>query len=166
MRLPLRRRSRIASIVLVDLNPRKREAAAARASEGINGAGTQEEVARRLTAACGGAVEAVIALVGAGVTARAGFASLRQAGTLVLVGLYGRDLSLPLPIMATRAFTVRGSYVGTPKELREVVALVRAGRLPPIPIATTPLGEAKAALERLKSGAVVGRLVLVNDGRF
>lgn len=154
-------------IVVVDLDPCKREAAAAAgASDVIDGTGTPEEVAGRITAACGGAVEAVIDLVGAGATARAGFAALRKGGTLVLVGLYGGDLPLPLPIMATRALTVRGSYVGNPKELREVVALAQAGKLPPIPVATTPLAEANAALERLKSGAVVGRLVLVNDGRF
>jgi len=153
--------------VVVDLDPRKREAArAAGATDVIDGAGKPEEVAERITSACGGPVEGVIDLVGAEVTARAGFAALRKGGRLVIVGLYGGDLPLPLPLMAMRALTVRGSYVGNPKELREVVALAQSGKLPPIPIATSPLAEANAALLRLKSGSVVGRLVLVNDGRF
>ena len=46
---------------------------------------------------------------------------------LIQVGLLGGELGLLLPIMAIRALTVRGSYVGNPKELRELVKLAQDG---------------------------------------
>jgi len=45
--------------------------------------------------------------------------------------------------------------------LRELLALVQAGKVPPIPIETRPASEASAALSDLKSGGRVrGRVVL------
>lgn len=155
-------------IVAVDIDTKKREAALAEgASDVVDGkADTPEEVAGRVTATCGGPVEAVIDLVGAGPSARAAFASLRKGGKLILVGLYGGDLPLPLPVMPTRALTVRGSYVGSLTELRELIALAQKGGLPAIPITTEPLAKAGEALERLRAGQVVGRIVLAAEGRF
>ena len=69
-------------------------------------------------------------------------------------------MSLPLPLMAIRALTVQGSYVGNPKELRELVKLAQDGTLPALPVATVPQSEAYSALMRLKDGKVTGRLVL------
>ena len=62
--------------------------------------------------------------------------------------------------MAIRALTVQGSYVGNPKELRELVALAQDGSLPALPVATMPQSQAYAALMRLRDGKVTGRLVL------
>jgi propanol-preferring alcohol dehydrogenase len=57
--------------------------------------------------------------------------------------------------------TVEGSYVGTLEDLRELLALVQAGKVPPIPIERRPAEEASAALSDLKSGGKVrGRVVL------
>lgn len=155
-------------IVVVDIDAKKREAATAEgATDVVDGkADTPDEVAARVMAACGGPVEAVIDLVGASASARAAFASLRKGGALILVGLYGGDLPLPLPVMPTRALTVRGSYVGNVKELRELIALAKGGRLPAIPIATEPLEKAGEALNRLRAGQVIGRIVLAADGKF
>jgi alcohol dehydrogenase/propanol-preferring alcohol dehydrogenase len=155
-------------IVVVDIDAKKREAATAEgAADVVDGkAETPEEVAERVIAACGGPVEAVIDLVGASASARAGFASLRKGGKLILVGLYGGDLRLPLPLMPTRALTVRGSYVGNVKELRALIALAQSGSLPRIPITTEPLAKAGEALERLRAGQVIGRIVLATEGRF
>ena len=52
--------------------------------------------------------------------------------------------------------TVEGSYVGMLEDLRELLALVQAGKVPPM-----PLDRASAALSDLKSGGKVrGRVVL------
>ena len=76
------------------------------------------------------------------------------------VGLFGGELTVPLPIMAMRALTVQGSYVGNPKELRELVALAQDGRIAPIPIERVPQAGANDALMRLRAGKVTGRVVL------
>ena len=64
-----------------------------------------------------------------------------------------------LPI-AQRAIGIIGSYVGNLQELKEVVALAKKGKLKPLPLTTRPGAEASAALEDLKAGRVVGRVVL------
>jgi alcohol dehydrogenase/propanol-preferring alcohol dehydrogenase len=122
--------------------------------------GSGPDVRKRILEACGGPVLGVIDLVSGTQTARFAFESLRKGGKLVQVGLFGGELSLPLPLMAIRALTVQGSYVGNPKELRELVKLAQSGDVPPIPVATVPLAQANDALMRLRDGKVTGRLVL------
>jgi len=147
------------NIVVVDVAAEKRAAALAEgASQAIDGAG--EGVAKRIIAACGGPALAVIDLVNGTATARAAFEALRKGGKLVQVGLFGGELSLPLPLMPIRALTVQGSYVGTVKDLRGLVALAQSGKVPPIPVTTVPQSEADRALMRLRAGQVTGRIVL------
>jgi alcohol dehydrogenase/propanol-preferring alcohol dehydrogenase len=103
----------------------------------------------------------VIDLVNGTATARFAFAALRKGGKLVQVGLFGGELTLQLPLMAIRALTVQGSYVGSPVELRELVQLAQDGKLAPLPVTTVLQAEANAALMRLRDGKVTGRVVLV-----
>ncbi|MGH7120137.1 MAG: alcohol dehydrogenase [Acetobacteraceae bacterium] len=148
-----------ANIVVVDVSAEKRMAAlAAGAAKVVDGNG--EAVAREIMAACGGPVGAIIDLVNGTASARFSFDALRKGGKLVQVGLFGGELTLPLPLMAMRALTVQGSFVGNPKDLRALVRLAQEGKLEPLPVTTVPQREANAALMRLKDGKVTGRLVL------
>jgi propanol-preferring alcohol dehydrogenase len=117
-------------------------------------------VTKRIIEAAGGLVAAVIDLVNGTATARFAFGALDKGGKLIQVGLFGGELMLALPIMAMRALTVQGSYVGNPKELRELVKLAQAGDLEALPVATIPQSQANEALNRLRDGKVTGRLVL------
>lgn len=147
------------NIIVVDVSEEKRQLALKEgATKVVDGSG--EGVAKRIMEAAGGPVLAVIDLVNGSQTARFAFGALRKGGKLIQVGLFGGELMLPLPIMAIRALTVQGSYVGNPKELRELVKLAQDGSLPPIPVATVPQSQANDALMRLKDGKVTGRLVL------
>ncbi len=149
------------NIISVDISAEKREAALkAGATKVVDGSGDGATVTQRIIDAAGGMVPAVIDLVNGTATARFAFGALNKGGKLVQVGLFGGELMLPLPIMAMRALTVRGSYVGNPKELRELVALAQAGSLEALPVATVPQSDANAALMRLRDGKVTGRLVL------
>jgi alcohol dehydrogenase/propanol-preferring alcohol dehydrogenase len=147
------------NIIVVDISAEKRALAdAAGATQTIDGAG--DGTAARIMAAAGGPVAAIIDLVNGTATARFSFDALRKGGKLIQVGLFGGELSLPLPIMAMRALTVQGSYVGNPKELRELVALAQAGTLQALPVTLVPQDQADAALMRLRDGKVSGRIVL------
>jgi alcohol dehydrogenase, propanol-preferring len=149
------------NIVVVDVSPEKREAALkAGATKVVDGAGEGGDVTKRIVEAAGGPVLAVIDLVNGTATARFAFEALRKGGKLIQVGLFGGELSVPLPLMAIRALTVQGSYVGNPKELRELVKLAQDGSLPALPVATVPQKLAYEALMRLRDGKVTGRLVL------
>jgi len=103
---------------------------------------------------------AVIDFVGSPVTASLGIAALRKGGRYVLCGLYGGELTHPLPPIAQRAIGIVGSYVGSLQELKEVVALAKKRKLRATPVETRSAEEANAALEELKAGKVVGRIVL------
>jgi D-arabinose 1-dehydrogenase-like Zn-dependent alcohol dehydrogenase len=59
-----------------------------------------------------------------------------------------------------RAISIRGSYVGSLKELKEFVALVRKVKLAPIPIERRPMSQVNEALHDLEAGKVAGRIVL------
>jgi alcohol dehydrogenase, propanol-preferring len=147
------------NIISVDISPEKRDTALqAGAHKVVDGNGP--DVAKRIIDAAGGPVLAVIDLVNGTQTARFAFGALRKGGKLIQVGLFGGELMLPLPIMAIRALTVQGSYVGNPKELRELIKLAQEGSLEALPVTTVPQNQADAALMRLRDGKVTGRLIL------
>jgi alcohol dehydrogenase/propanol-preferring alcohol dehydrogenase len=149
-------------ILSVDIDPAKRASALAMgAAHAIDGTG--EGVTQRIVDAAGGPVLAVIDMVNGTATANFAFAALRKGGKLIQVGLFGGELTVALPAMATRALTVQGSYVGNPIELRELVALAQAGQVAPTPITQVPQNQANDALMRLRAGQVTGRIVLTSS---
>jgi D-arabinose 1-dehydrogenase-like Zn-dependent alcohol dehydrogenase len=107
-----------------------------------------------------GGIAAAVDLVGAPATAALGIGALRKGGRYVICGLYGGELSHPLPPIAQRAIGIVGSYVGSLQELKEVVDLAKKKKLKPSPIETRPADAANASLEDLKAGRVLGRIVL------
>lgn len=149
-----------ARIVVADVDPGKRQAALdAGAAHVVDnaGAGAVEEV-KELS---GGGARAVIDFVGRPETVQFGFDSLCRGGAQVVVGLYGGRFRFPLPFLPLHNRTLRGSYVGSLKELEELMALVMAGKITPLPVTTRPLEEATSVLEDLQQGGkVVGRTVL------
>lgn len=150
------------AIVSVDTSEAKRGAAfAAGASAVVDG--NEERLDKAIVAACGGPPVAIIDLVNGSATARAAHAALAKGGKLIMVGLFGGELTLPLPFMPMRALTIQGSFVGSPGDLVELVALAQGGTLPALPIETIRQCDADIALHRLKAGDVTGRLVLVAD---
>src|SRR6185503_11457555 len=140
--------------VVVDIDEQKRRAALeAGALAAVDGGATN--AAAQVAAAVGGPVMGVIDYVGASGTARLGFDLLAKGGKLVVVGLFGGELTVPLPPIPMRAVTIQGSYVGSLAELKDLMALVNRAKAARIPIATRPQAEANAALEDLRAGKAV-----------
>jgi propanol-preferring alcohol dehydrogenase len=148
------------NIVSVDTSAEKRAAAEA-AGARVTVDGSAGKLSRAISEACGGPPAAILDLVNGSGTARAAYDALAKGGKLVMVGLFGGELTIPLPFMPIRAVTMQGSFVGTPGDLRELVSLAQSGALPALPIEMIPQREADTALQRLKQGQVTGRLVLV-----
>ncbi|MFN4090478.1 MAG: alcohol dehydrogenase [Alphaproteobacteria bacterium] len=149
-----------ARVLVADIDPAKREAAlAAGAAVAIDN--RAQDALRALREATGGTgPAAAIDFVGAPTTARFGFDGLRRGGILVVVGLYGGALALPAAMFPLKMARIVGSYVGTLDEMHELMALVRAGKVPPIPVRTRPLAQVNATLDDLRGGRIVGRVVL------
>ena len=148
-------------VAVADIDPAKREAALAAGAARVFDPG-DPAAAAAVREWSGGGAWAVIDFVGRPETVRFGLSCLvPKGGRLVVVGLYGGRLPLPVPWLPLRALTLCGSYVGTLADLRTVIRLAQAGKVPPIPITRRPLEEANAALEDLAAGRVEGRQVLV-----
>jgi D-arabinose 1-dehydrogenase-like Zn-dependent alcohol dehydrogenase len=144
----------VKNIVACDIDPAKLAVAAklgAAATLDTRSPGAAEELR---------GIAGALDFVGSPATAALGIGALRKGGRHVIVGLYGGELVHPLPPIAQRAIGIVGSYVGSLQELREVVALAKKRRLRPQPIETRGAEGANAALEDLKAGRVLGRVVL------
>jgi alcohol dehydrogenase/propanol-preferring alcohol dehydrogenase len=146
--------------VVVDIDASKREAAEkAGALATVDGAAP--DALQQIMARAGGPIRGVIDLVGNSQTTGLAFDCLSKGGKLVLVGLFGGAASWPLPLIAIKAITIQGSYVGNLRETQELIDLVREKKIPPIPVTPRPLRDANAALTELQQGKLIGRAVLV-----
>ena len=119
------------------------------------------EAVREVMRLTGGGAAAAIDFVGSPATMAFGVSVLKKGGKLVMVGLYGGACPISTVLFPFKMMTIEGSYVGTLEDLRELLALVQARKVPPIPVETRPADAASAALADLKRGGKVrGRVVL------
>ena len=159
MALALHKKMGGKSAIVVDIDPAKREAALkAGAAHVIDGAA--KDVVDQLRTATGGGAWAVIDFVGAGSTVKLGVDATIKGGKVIVVGLYGGDVVVPTPFFPMKALTIQGSYVGSLNEIAELLDLVNSKGAPDVPVATRPLDQVNAALNDLRAGKVIGRLVV------
>ncbi len=83
----------------------------------------------------------------------------RRRGTVALVGLPPGEFPTPIFEVVLKRVTLRGSIVGTRRDLDEAIAFAAEGKVT-ARIATVPLSDINAVFARLKRGAVEGRIVL------
>ena len=107
-----------------------------------------------------GGKQAAIDLVGAPATTSLAFDFLTKGGKLIIVGLFGGGSTWPIALIPMKALSIIGSYVGNLAELKELMELVRAGKVPPMPVHRYALDQADSVLASLRAGKVVGRAVL------
>lgn len=110
----------------------------------------------------GGPIHAAIDFVNNGATFSLAFDTLDKAGTLVPVGLFGGETTIPNAMMPLRAMSILGSYVGNLTELRELVEFVKVNELPKLPINERELSleAVSTAMDELENGRVSGRIIL------
>jgi propanol-preferring alcohol dehydrogenase len=84
---------------------------------------------------------------------------LRRGGTCVLNGLPPGDFPVSIFDMVLNGYTLRGSIVGTRKDLEEALAFAADGKVKAT-IETLPLASINDVFSRLKTGRVNGRVVL------
>lgn len=145
-------------IIVAELDQSKWEIAReAGASEVIDP--TAEGALKAFMKSTGGAA-AAIDFVGAAATFNFGFGSLRKAGKLICVGLFGGSTPIVPAMISMKAVSVTGSYVGSLSEMQELMAIARTGTLPNLPLTNQPLASATQALEDLRAGRIRGRTIL------
>jgi propanol-preferring alcohol dehydrogenase len=146
--------------VVVDIDPHKLAAATAAGALAVVDSSKQDALAS-ISLALGGTARAVIDCVGNPATASLGFDCLGRSGRLIVVGLFGGAVRWSLPLIPIKAMTIAGSYVGNLQELRELVELVRTGKLEPMAVTRRSCFDVNSVLDELRAGRVVGRAVLI-----
>ena len=145
--------------VVVDIDDAKLDAAKeAGALDVVNSGGDSAAVAiKELT---GGGAYAVLDLVGAEATINLAIDSVARGAHIVVCGLYGGELRVPLPFVPMRPLNIQGSWSGNLPELKELIALAQTKGIAPVPVTECALHEANSALMDLKDGKLLGRAIL------
>ena len=103
---------------------------------------------------------AAIDFVGSETSFKSANRMLAKGGKIIVVGLFGGKLEMPLPLLPFTARTIIGNYVASLADMGELMKLVREGKIEPIEIEERPLSAVNEALSDLKAGKVKGRIVL------
>lgn len=88
-----------------------------------------------------------------------GIGMLHKRGTMSMVGLPPGDFGLPIFDVVLNAKTVRGSIVGTRKDLQEALAFAGEGKVRTT-VHEAKLGDVNGIFDRLRHGDVEGRMVM------
>ena len=105
-------------------------------------------------------VDSIIDFVNAPPTVKLDLSIIRKRGNIVLVGLFGGAVDLPLVSIPLKAITIQGAYTGNYSDLVELVDLAKKGIVKPIVSKRYALDEANNALEDLKNRKVIGRAII------
>ena len=146
-----------AKILVIDKDKEKREKAV---EAGAHEAFTPDDE-EKIRKVIGIGASAAIDFVGMPQTTDFGLSLIKKGGMVVVVGLYGGALKLSLPLVPMRSITLKGSYVGELRELKELVNIIKSGKIKLIPVKKQDLETANQAMLDLRSGKVNGRIVLI-----
>lgn len=86
-------------------------------------------------------------------------ACARRRGTVALVGLPPGDFPTPIFDVVLKRITVRGSIVGTRRDLAESIAFAVEGKVKAT-VTAKPLAQVNAVLDDLRAGRIEGRVAL------
>lgn len=145
-------------VAALDVAPDKLALAETLGAEVTANVATEDAVARIRDATGGGAHGVLVTAVSPAAFAQA-IACTRRRGTVALVGLPPGDFPTPIFDIVLKRITVRGSIVGTRKDLADALAFAVEGKVKAT-VAVEPLSAVNQVLDRLRDGKVEGRIVL------
>lgn len=146
-------------VAAVDVDDAKLELARKHGAEVTVNAATSPDPAAELQEKTGGGVHgALVTAVNAHAFPQA-VGALRRGGTVSLVGLPPDHF--PLDIFTTVLFglTVRGSIVGTRKDMAEAIDFFARGKITPT-YSVRPMGDINDVFAEMEKGGIDGRIVL------
>lgn len=149
-----------ATVVAIDPHEPSR-AQAMRYGAGVVVDPSSDPVEAVLAATGGRGCEVVVDTVGNEYTPGQAVRMGRARARVVLVGYTDRPAAVDLVDVIVRETVLRGSVGATLRDAHEVMAMAAAGRIRGRVEAEYPLSGVREALDRLATGSVVGRLVIV-----
>ena len=105
-------------------------------------------------------VDSIVDFVNAPPTVKMNLSIIRKRGNIVLVGLFGGSVELPLVSVPLKAITIQGAYTGNYNDMVELIKLAQKGVINPIVSKHYTLDETNTALEDLKNRRIIGRAVI------
>lgn len=148
--------------IVMDIDDEKlKTAKALGASNVINSA--SEGAAEKLLELTGGGARSIVDFVGAEATTNFGYQCLTRGGTLVVVGLFGGQITIPIPVHILTEKKFFGSYVGSLAEMKDLMALVADGKIEPVEVESRNVSEANRTLKEMKDGKLAGLVALTHD---
>ena len=118
-----------------------------------------DDAAEQVVAATGGGAHGVLVTAVSRAAFGQALACVRKRGTVSLVGLPPGDFPTPIFDVVLKRITVRGSIVGTRKDLSEAIAFAAEGKVK-AKVSVEPLEAVNHVFDRLRAGKVDGRIVL------
>ena len=144
-------------VIGVDIDDTKLALATKLGADMVINAGTQDPVAE-VQRALRGAHGVLVTAVSRGAFAQA-VGMLHKRGTMALVGLPPGDFALPIFDVVLNAKTVRGSIVGTRKDLQEALDFAGEGKVHAV-YSTDKLDNINAIFDKMLHGDIEGRIVV------
>jgi alcohol dehydrogenase, propanol-preferring len=146
-------------VAAVDVDEAKLTLAREHGAEVTVNAATAADPATELKAATGGGVHgALVTAVNAYAFPQA-VSALRRGGTVSLVGLPPEQFPLDIFTTVLLGLTVRGSIVGTRKDMAEALDFFARGKIKPT-YSVRPLDEINAIFHEMEKGQIDGRVVM------
>ena len=105
-------------------------------------------------------VDSIIDFVNAPPTVKMDLSLIRKRGNIILVGLFGGSVELPLVSVPLKAITIQGAYTGNYNDMVELIKLAQRGVINPIVSKHYKLDDANIALNDLKNRKIIGRAVI------
>lgn len=145
-------------VVAVDIAEDKLKLARASGADRAVNALSADAVDSVLRDTGGGAHGVLVTAVSTAAFAQA-LKMVRRKGTVSLVGLPPGEFPTPIFDVVLKRITVRGSIVGTRRDLDEAIAFAAEGKVRS-EITKVPLADINAVFDRMKAGKIDGRIVL------
>jgi propanol-preferring alcohol dehydrogenase len=145
-------------VAAVDVDPSKLALARSLGADVTVNAAEEDAVAAVTKATGGGAHGVLVTAVSVPAFSQA-IGMTRRRGTVSLVGLPPGAFPTPIFEVVLKRITIRGSIVGTRRDLAEAIAFAEEGKVKTV-TTTAPLDDINDVFARLEAGKVEGRIVL------
>lgn len=150
-------------VVALDLASEKLTLARRTGADLALDARSPDAIAEALEATGGGAHGVLVTAVSPPAFSQA-LQLVRRKGTVALVGLPPGEFATPIFDVVLKRITVRGSIVGTRRDLDEAIAFFTEGKVK-AQVTPAPLEDINRIFQELKAGRVDGRVVLDMTGK-
>jgi len=145
-------------VVAIDVSADKLELARASGADAVVDA-TEVDAAEQVCRLTGGGAHGVLVTAPSQPAFRQSIAMARRKGTVSLVGLPAGDFPTPIFDVVLKRITIRGSIVGTRRDLDEAIAFAANGQVH-AKVTREPLEAINDVFAKLSAGQIEGRVVL------